>query len=194
MVVVTVSDSRLFSNTPCIFPLFGRELVNGKLKRRHHAALAVGGGSRPPAENFPVQSVVTGRSEDVATTLPADIVPCPGTRIRATIGEPCRVQSMGPLRLATHCGWSRGARTNRGAGCSIILGRRLAEKELVRAIRAAPDRIAGRGGAVRIRTGGMELALVCFYSPPTSGNSEKIRTQKAASVEVMRWVGSMMRE
>ena len=46
----------------------------------------------------------------------------------------------------------------------MILGRRLAKKELVREIRAAPDRIAGRGGAVRIRTGGMELAPVCFYS------------------------------
>ena len=44
-----------------------------------------------------------------------------------------------------------------------------------------------------VRMGGMELALACFHWPPTSGNREKMRTQKAASVEVLKWVSSMMR-
>ena len=172
-----------------MFLLFNRELVNGKVERRHHAArdvsgsglgssvdgshrLAVGGRSSLSAENFPVQSLLT----DCSTTT---------SGYRSLRGD--QNQSMGSLVLAIHFGWSRGAYTNRSAGCSIDIGRRLAKKELVREIRATPYRIAGRGGAVRIRTGGMELALVRFYSLPTSGNREKMRTQKAASVEVMEW-------
>ena len=79
-----------FSNTACIFPLFCRELVNGKLKRRHHAARAVSvtwhkklrrqwpcdlgrwvsqarsrGRVETPADNFPVQSVFTDCYGDV---------------------------------------------------------------------------------------------------------------------------------
>ena len=73
-------------------------------------------------------------------------------------------------------------------------GWKTGKKNLVREIRAAP-RIAGRGGAVRLCTGGgTELALVCFFSPPTSGNKEHVRTQKVASGEVMKCVGSMMSE
>ena len=118
-----------FSNTPCIFPLFGRELVNGKLKRRHHAARAVSvkwhtklreqwpwelgrwvsqARSRrveePPLGIFlynPCSLIATGRLEDVATTPRADIILCPGTRIRAMISPPHGVKSMGSLGLTS---------------------------------------------------------------------------------------------
>ena len=67
-----------------------------------------------------------------------------------------------------------------------MLARRLANWEFVKEIRAAPDRVAGQGVALKLRTGGGDdLVLVCFYAPPTSGNRKKMRTQTAASVEVM---------
>ena len=48
------------------------------------------------------------------------------------------------------------------------------KKELVREVRAGPDRVVGKGGAVRLRTrGGTELALVSFYAPPTTGNRKE---------------------
>ena len=85
--------------------------------------------SRWQDENFPLRLflcnpcslIATGRLEDVALALRADANVCPGTRIRAGSGEQYRVQSLGSLGLAMHFGWSRGAYTNRGVACSIIL-------------------------------------------------------------------------
>ena len=65
------------------------------------------GAVEAPAEHFLVQSVFTDCCE-----TSGGCANDPGTRIRATIGESYRVQSMGSLGLAIHFGWSRGAYTN----------------------------------------------------------------------------------
>ena len=71
-----------------------------------------GVGRGPPLRFFlynPCSLIASGCPEDVATTPRADIILCPGTSIRATIGDTCRVQSMGSLgaddtlRVVTRC-------------------------------------------------------------------------------------------
>ena len=144
--------------------------------------------ARNPGENFLAQSVSDCCGTSGGNDHYERICFCFGTRIRATIGEPYRVQSM---VLAMHFEWSRRAFTpieTLVVRSSWVEDCRKGTRE-----RAAPDRIAGRGG--KERTGeGLKFAPLRWYSRPTSGNREEVRTQNAASFEVMKWVGSMMRE
>ena len=136
----------------------------------------MGAGQGPALRIFlynPCSLIVTGRLVDVATTPRADTILCPGSRIRATIGEPCRVQSMGSLGLAIHyqskCwlldypGSTTGKKGagERDSGCTTPnRGQRCSQNT------------HGRDGT---RSSMLLLA-------PTSGNREKMKTQKAASV------------
>ena len=113
----------------------------------------------------------------MALTLRADAILCLGTWIRAANGEQHRVQSLGSLGLAIHFGGREegtpievlAARSYSGSGWQI--------REFVKEIRAALDRVAGWSGAIWLRTGGeVDMVLVCFNAPPTSGNRRKMRT------------------
>ena len=91
----------------------------------------------------PCSLISTGRLEDVAATLRADVILFLGTNQNpwGIWRTPfCAVAGIAQVRVALW--WSRGACTNRSAGCSIILGRRLATKELVRAERSFPSKPA----------------------------------------------------
>ena len=57
-------------------------------------------------------------------------------------------QEGGSLVFATHFGWSP------QCGGSRSSWEGLANRDFVKEIRAAPARIAGRGGAIRLTTGG----------------------------------------
>ena len=111
--------------------------------------LAVGGGSCPFAKKLPVHPVL---ADCYRTSGGCGIVYSRWDRLglRCTSGghgvlTPIEAQAVRSFLLGD---WQK--------------------KELVREVRAAPDRVAGKGGAVKLRTrGGTELALISFYAPPT---------------------------
>ena len=140
----------------------------------------------------PCSLIAPAHLQDVAAAPRADIIFCSGTRIRAASGEPYRVQSLARWASVT-------PRVVTGSlhqpKCQLFdhLGSKNGKKRNF--LRAAQDRIACRGGAVILRNGGTpELAPVCFCALPTSGNRKDVNSKKAASVDEMRWVSSMMRE
>ena len=99
---------------------------------------------------------------------------------------------MGSLGLAIHFGWSRGC-TNLSVECSISWVDDWTKSSLRERLGLHQTELRSEEDQSEYALEGWKMALVCLYSPLTSGN-RKMRTQNAASVEVMKWVGSMMRE
>ena len=98
----------------------------------------------------------------MALALRANAILCPGTRIRVANGEQYLVQSLGSLGHAIDLGGRKEPSPIDVLAARSYRDKRLANREFVREIRAAPDRFGGQGGAIRLRTGG---GVVCFNEP-----------------------------
>ena len=85
-------------------------------------------------------------------------------------------------------GWSRGRWTNRAAGITIMLGKQWKEASVVR-LWVPPAGLAGRGAAMRIRQGKLDLTILALYFPPRAGGVYKQCVER-----VMDFAQSVMRE
>ena len=105
------------------------------------------------------------------------------------------VQSMGSLGLAIHFGWVV-TRCLHQSKCWLLdyPGSTTGKKGAGERFRLHQTELRAEEVQSEYAREGWNSLWYVFYSPPTSGNREKMRTQKAASVEAMKWVGSMMRE
>ena len=131
-----------------------------------------------------------GRCREIAHELHADAVLLTGTRCRTwTPGRRYHLERLGGGYSAIHFPWQPGPLTNRSAGCSVILGRRLRLRQ-VRSIAVAPAALAGRGGVVRLKSGASDITLVVGYPPP----SEERDTEGSASAkgkaarQTLQWI------
>ena len=138
--------------------------------------------------NFNVCSLVnTGRLQEIAWTLKPDIAALTGTRIRLPEGCSYTVQRLVGY-TAIHNGWGRGCYTNRSTGVSIQLGKRF-QPRMIKEISVPPSSLAGRGGAIRLRGGTIDLGILAYYSPPLGGCSRvRRKVQVKASQQLMDWV------
>ena len=138
--------------------------------------------------NFNVCSLVnTGRLQEIAWTLKPDMAVLSGTRIRLPEGCSYTVQRLVGY-TAIHYGWGRGCYTNRSTGVSILLGKRF-QPRMIKEICVPPSSLAGRGGAIRLKGGTIDLGILAYYSPPLGGCSRARRkVQVKASQQLIGWV------
>ena len=119
--------------------------------------------------------------------LKLDIAVLTGTRIRLPEGCSYTVQRLVGY-TAIHYGWGRGCYTNRSTGVSILLGKRF-QPRMIKEISVPPSSLAGRGGAIRLRGGTIDLGILAYYSPPLGGCSRARRkVQVKASQQLIDWV------
>lgn len=86
-------------------------------------------------------------------------------------------------------GWQRGKFSNKSAGVSIFVGRRW--QGAVRRTFPAPQRLAGRVGALRLRDAAGDYLVVSVYCPP---RVEQCETYQAALREIFKWVEELLQE
>ena len=73
-------------------------------------------------------------------------------------------------------------------GVSFPLGMRF-QPRMIKEISVPPSALAGRGGAIRLRGGTVDLGILAYYSPPSGGCSRARRkVQVKASQHLMDWV------
>ena len=109
--------------------------------------------------------VSTGRCNEIALTCKADIVICPGTRLRSPQGRRHWKEQLDGGYWAMHFGWQRQPFTNKSAGVSFIFGPKIPELNVVK-VESSPIEIAGRCGAVRIKNRTADMCFVAAYPPP----------------------------
>ena len=110
-----------------------------------------------------------------------------GTRIRLPEGSSYTVQRLAGY-TAVHFGWGRGCHTNRSTSVCILLGKRF-EPCMIKEVSFLPTSLAGRGGAMRLKEGTMDLGIPAYYSPPLSGCSgARRKVQLTSSRQLMDWM------
>ena len=89
---------------------------------------------------------------------------------------------------AVHYGWGRGCHTNRSTGVCILLEKRF-QPRMIKEISFSPASLAGRGGAIRLKGGTMDLGILASCSPPLSGCSgARRKVQLTASRQLLDWM------
>lgn len=108
-----------------------------------------------------------------------------GTQRRAWDQVSHSVQRL-PAHTAIHFGWrSKQRNSNKSAGCSIFIQHRVKDKHITQ-ITAPPPSMAGRGGAVTVQQGVLQVRLIVAYSPPVDHQRLLEWTRKVR--EVMEWI------
>ena len=69
-----------------------------------------------------------------------------------------------------HFGWGRGCYTNRSTGVCILLGKRF-QPRMIEDVSFPSASLAGRGGAIRLKGGTIDLGILAYYSPLFGGCS-----------------------
>ena len=90
----------------------------------------------------PLSLVGVGRTQEIFDELKADIVLLPGTQVREWPGRRYHVQR-GTGHMAISFVWQRAPLSNKAAGCTILLGRRIRPQHL-----RLRHRLPSQGGAV----------------------------------------------
>ena len=102
----------------------------------------------------------------------AQVVLCPGTRLRARNNREYHTGKLRRGYWALHFGWRRGPFTNASAGCTMIFSRRIKRHDLAA--------IAGRGGMVRLRSGRFDWTVQVGYPPAlTESGVQHLAQEKA---------------
>ena len=117
--------------------------------------------------------VNTERIQEIAKTLKPDIAVLTGTRIRLPAGSSYTVQRLAGY-TAVHFGWGRGCYTNRSTVVCILLGKRFLPR-MTKEVSFPPTSLAGRGGAMRLERGTMDLGIQEYYCL-TEGSTDGFST------------------
>jgi exonuclease III len=108
-------------------------------------------------------SLVGDRLRDLSDELAwADIIAVQGTRLRA--GHIPARKIAAPAHTAISWGWARTTWSNKSAGVAILLSPRL--QASLQQHYSPPPRLAGRAGAVRVKTNQEDVLIVNVYVPP----------------------------
>ena len=135
----------------------------------------------------PLSLVSCYRMHEVSQQLAGvDVVVLPGTRIRAHDDRGVIKQSL-DRHTALHAGWCRGQHTNRSAGVTILVGRRFRERSIVE-VTTPPKQLSGRGLAIRIRSGCLDVKIIGVYVPPYAGGAKKLQAHRACVEMLAAWV------
>ena len=93
-----------------------------------------------------------------------------GTKVKASLGTSVRRRSLdlpqgGGSRVLVEAGYRLGPFVTNAAGCSILLGRKFREHDVVR-VAVPPSNLLGRGLLVRATNRMADITFVALYYPP----------------------------
>ena len=110
-----------------------------------------------------------------------------GTRIRRP-EKTCRhTFQRGKYHNYVHFGWFPGVFTNKSAGCSVMLSKRIDHKS-VKKIEVGPDDLAGRAGSVRIDQGPLRIKAIVAYFAPRPKRASELPAWNVGCKKLMEWV------
>jgi exonuclease III len=113
-------------------------------------------------------SLVGDRLHDLSDELAwADVIAVQGTRLRA--GHIPARKIAAAAHTAISWGWARTAWSNKSAGVAILLSPRL--QASLQQHYSPPPKLAGRAGAVRLRTNQEDVLIINLYVPPPTSVS-----------------------
>ena len=120
-----------------------------------------------------------------------DIVIVPGTQVPAIASSPSHKQQL-DKHIVMHFGYRTTAHSNKSAGCSIFLRKgRFREQHLVETI-SAPEKLTGRGGAVRLRSGRFDILVIAAYFPPRPPKQSEFAGWKKTVDLLAAWVHNVI--
>ena len=142
----------------------------------------------------PLSLCAQGRFLDVSRELrQVDLICLPGTKLRRTANSQGPYSAFRTLHhTAINWGYGRGKHTNRAAGCTILVGKRLQRAQLH--ITSPPGPIQGRGGAVQVKIGATAIKAVVAYVPPRPRVQQHVHTWRSTVQQVLSWVQSEVQD
>jgi hypothetical protein len=91
-----------------------------------------------------------------------------------------------------HFGYKKSAHSNKSAGCSIFLKKgRFREQHIVEVV-SAPDKLSGRGGVVRLRSGRFDILALAAYFPPKPPRPSEFAGWKKTVDMLASWVHNVV--
>ena len=89
-------------------------------------------------------------------------------------------------------GYGRGEHTNRSAGISIFIGKKLLRRAHVKLIFPVPFNLSGRVAAMRITGTSLDWVLICIYLPPRNTSQQSQAQYKATIHAIIAWRRSLL--
>ena len=136
----------------------------------------------------PMSLVAAGRLIEIdKATKHAHIVCMPGTRLRCNGDYKCNDVKL-KHHIAYNFGYKPGAFTNKSAGVTVLLRKDWFKSKHLRAVTLPPVALAGRGGAIRVKSGRFDLHIVIGYQAPRPQEAKKIPAWEKGTKQLQEWV------
>ena len=143
----------------------------------------------------PLSACAPERLQEISLLLRSgDVIGMPGTRLKATFStfatHAVRTQQLAK-HVALHWGWRSAPFSNRAAGTSILVGGRF-RRNNIRDTFSPPPSLQGRGGAVRLVQGSVDLLPVALYFAPPPPKAAKKRAWIKGTDILLEWVDKIL--
>ncbi|CAE8641241.1 unnamed protein product [Polarella glacialis] len=130
------------------------------------------------------------RISEICRTLHGDVIGLQGTQ-RRQFGQSLfnvshDLSHLHPLQVTRHgdytgyhWGYGNGRFTNKATGVSLLIRRKTFSPAWVTQVISPPPALQGRGGALRLKHGTLDVCFFCLYSPSEPRNTEERNAAEA---------------